>query len=156
MAAVNYARFLLPGLVGAAVGVAYEGASWYMNDYYPIKNLNPKPEAFWLDPVSWDIFAKMNRVRDFNPKAYRIALLKTDSLLILEHALRTRAKPTVEDVIRAQTLADIALKNATRLQEDSASKVEFAVEMETLVGELERLLEIHVENIRQLCKTCEV
>ena len=150
---MQYFRWVQSAVLGAAVGLAYEAATWYTNDHYPIHNLNPQPEAFWIDKVSYDIFAKLHRLRYLNPKAYRISLLKTDSLLILENALRTRAKPTLEDVIRAETTAEIALKNMNKLVKDVTDPQD-TLEVEASARQLEHFLDIHVENIRQLCKDC--
>lgn len=153
---INYLRFIFPAIVGAVLGIGYEGASWYMHDYYPVRHLKPQPEAFWVDPVSFNLFAKLNKFRHKNVKAYRHALVKTDSLFVLEHALKGgRAKPVIEDIIRAETLAEIALKNATKLQE-TVTEVDQSMEIEHLVKELENMLYIHVENIRQLCRDCPV
>lgn len=153
---MNYARFILPGLVGAAVGVAYEGAGWYLNEYYPVKNLRPEPEAFWMDRASYDIFAKLNRWGMKNRKAYRIALDRLDRLFILEDSLLRRGKPPViEDILRAKTFAHVCMKNARKLADD-VTKPDECVELDHLIKELENLVEIHVLNVSQLCKNCPV
>lgn len=154
---VNFSRFIFPILIGAVGGLAYGGAMFYMHDYYPVKNLDPQPEAFWMDKISFDLFAKLNKYRKFAPSAYRTALEKTDALLVLESALvNQRTTPVIEDEIRAQTLSDVVITNLEDLKAGAAGKDNTEMELEYLVSEIERLLTTHVENVRELCSNCAV
>lgn len=151
---INFVKVAISALCGAAMGVAYEGATWYMNDYYPVSNLKPEPEAFWMDKVSYDIFARLHKYRDYNRRAYRKALLKTDGLFVLEHALLTRAKPVLEDAIRAQTLGNAAVIQARNLL--ASIKKDDQPDVELIIKNLERMIDIHVANVREMCKNCPV
>jgi len=149
---MSYLNFVTSGLIGLFGGLAYEYAHYYMHEKYPIHNLQPQPEAFSVDPVSYELYAKMHKYKHLEPNAYRTSLLKTDSLFVLEDALgKRRVKPVVEDVVRAQTHAQIALKNAEKLLKGVKNEDE-ANELKTLIKRLEHMLDLHVENVRQLCK----
>lgn len=149
-------RFALPILIGAGAGAAYHAAYVATNEWYPVEKLNPKPEAFHMDRASFDIFAKLSRFQKANPRAYRSALLRTDSLLALERALTDEEKPIkpmIEDGIRAETYAHVASKNAHEFLA-SITKPEEVIEATRHVADLNRFLEIHVSAIQNLCKQC--
>jgi hypothetical protein len=143
-------RFVSKAILGAVIGTAYEAASWYLNDHYPTTKLSPTPEAFHVDTNSYDIFAKLSRYKKANESAFRAALLKTDSLLMLEDALR-RFPPQIVDVIRAETYESVALKNALKLV-TSIKEPEDKIAAERLYKELEKFLQAHLATVRSLCQ----
>ena len=134
----------------------YQAAYIATNEWYPIENLDPKPEAFSVDHASFDIFAKLAKVAKIKPNAYREALRRTDALLRLEQVLTSEETPVVpvlEDSIRAQTYAQIASKSAHELLGAINNPTEH-MEAKRHVADLDRFLEIHVGIVQKLCHKC--
>lgn len=149
-------RYLLASLIGAVIGAGYQAMYVATNEWYPVENLNPSPEAFGVDRASYDIFAKLARHTKYHPQAYRESLRRTDALLQLEKVLKDEAhptKPTIQDALRAETYAHVAAKNANNLL-SKIDNAEHHLDANRHVTDLDRFLDIHLSIVRNLCKNC--
>lgn len=107
-------RFALSAAAGALAGLTYEAIAYYNDEYYPVNQLDPKPEAFHIDSAAYHLYARLSRLRAYNPVAYIASQQHTDSLLKLEETLGTYAAKSC-DLKRAELYQRMALHYARAL-----------------------------------------
>ena len=149
-------KYAMASLMGAIGGLAWQYGR-ALTDKYPVHKLDPQPEAF--NGIAYDIFAKLNQYKNVSPtaqNAYRDALRRTDALLQLQKVLTDEMrpeKPIIQDKIRAETYAEVAIHNANVLL-DCIKDPSATIEVTKHVNDLQRLIEHHLGVINHLCEQC--
>jgi len=145
-------RFVISAVIGAFMGLSYEAINYYHDDYYPVDNLDPKPEAFFVDSIAFHLYARLTRYKKYNVVAYIASQGKTDQLLKLEHAL-SQWKPKSRDLSRAEFFHKMALIHAVTLCNSFKKEEKHGdhAECDQLLTNLEDFLNRHLQNITLLC-----
>ena len=136
---------------GAFAGLAYEAIAYYKEEYYPVKHLDPPPEAFFVDGAAFHLYARFTRYKPYNVVSYIASQQNADALLKLEHTLSSWA-PKSRDLRRAELYHKTALHHAHLLCKSYQQQTKEAdLESKDLLACLEHFLDSHLQNITELC-----